>query len=88
MMTKLDETATDFTTDLTIDLRGEVCPHPVMLTLEQLAKMQAGQVLLVVADCPSALVNIPVEVVRHGHRLVGAPVRNGPDYRIAIKAAQ
>jgi TusA-related sulfurtransferase len=70
---------------LSLDLRGEVCPHPVMLTLEQLARMRPGQVLQVVADCPAALVNVPLEVVRHGHRLVGEPARSGPEIEILVE---
>jgi len=71
--------------DFALDLRGEVCPHPVMMTLNQLDKMQPGQVLLVVADCPPALDSVPFEAVRHGHRVIGAPLCDGPDFRILIE---
>ncbi|MCW2285400.1 TusA-related sulfurtransferase [Rhodoblastus acidophilus] len=81
-MTMIEETVR---ADASIDLRGEVCPHPVMLTLEQLDRMQTGQVLLVVADCPPALRSIPFEVVRHGHRVIGEPICDGPDIRILIE---
>lgn len=73
--------------DLSLDLRGEACPHPVMLTLEQLSRMRPGQVLQVIADCPAALVNVPLEVARHGHRLIGEPVRQGPEILILVEAA-
>lgn len=58
-----------------------------MLTLEQLSRMRPGQVLQGVADCPAALVNAPLEVVRHGHRLIGEPAQQGPEILILVEVA-
>jgi hypothetical protein len=49
--------------------------------------MRPGQVLEIVADCPAAFVNVPVEVVRHGHRLLQEPRRQGAEILILVEAA-
>ena len=40
--------------DKTLDVRGLYCPSPVMQTVVELAKMQVGQILVVLADDPAA----------------------------------
>ena len=37
-----------------LDVRGLYCPSPVMQTVVELAKMQTGQTLTVLADDPAA----------------------------------
>ena len=71
--------------DYRLDIRGEVCPYPVLYSLEALASMEAGQVLEVVADCPQSFRNVPEEAVKHGYQLVREPERNGTDLRFLLR---
>lgn len=72
--------------DFTLDLRGESCPYPVIYTLETLRDMKKGQLLQVIADCPSSFRNVPEEVVKHGYTLEQEPVRNGQELLFYIRA--
>lgn len=60
-----------------LDLQGESCPYPVMLTLEALSEVPVGTLVSVVTDCPQAFRNVPEEAVKHGHQLVSEPDRRG-----------
>lgn len=73
-------------TDYRLDIRGEICPYPVMYSLEALGAMQTGQVLEVVADCPQSFRNVPEEVVKHGHQLLADPQRHGSDLFFRFRA--
>ncbi|WP_339273202.1 sulfurtransferase-like selenium metabolism protein YedF [Paenibacillus sp. FSL K6-1330] len=72
--------------DFTLDLRGESCPYPVIYTLETLRDMKKGQTLQVISDCPSALRNVPEEVVKHGYTMAQEPVKNGQEFSLFIQA--
>jgi TusA-related sulfurtransferase len=70
--------------DRTLDVRGESCPYPELYTLETLAAMRGGEVLEVIADCAQAFVNVPASVLRHGHRLLVEPRKDGPEFSLYI----
>ncbi|MGM8212187.1 sulfurtransferase-like selenium metabolism protein YedF [Virgibacillus sp. W0430] len=65
--------------NLTLDVRGESCPYPVIYTLEALEDMEKGAILQVVADCPASFKNVPEEVVKHGYELAKEPEKKGRD---------
>lgn len=44
--------------DITLDVRGEVCPVPVMKTDSALSKMKKGQILEVIVDYAPSKENI------------------------------
>ncbi|AWB44964.1 SirA family protein [Paenibacillus sp. CAA11] len=71
--------------DLTLDLRGESCPYPVIYTLETLQEMKKGETLQVISDCSSAFRNVPEEVVKHGYTMAQEPVKNGPEFSLFIQ---
>ncbi|MHB0869816.1 MAG: sulfurtransferase TusA family protein [Chloroflexota bacterium] len=68
--------------DRVLDLRGESCPYPPIYTMQELADMNPGEVLEVIVDHPPSVTNVPNEVARHGHRVLGEPVRQGAVYRM------
>ncbi|MFC4620033.1 sulfurtransferase-like selenium metabolism protein YedF [Camelliibacillus cellulosilyticus] len=72
--------------DFTLDLRGESCPYPVIYTLEALKTMKKGEILQVIADCPSSFRNIPEEVASHSYKMAQPPVKNGQDMIFYIVA--
>lgn len=50
-----------------LDVRGEICPYPMMKTVQALKKLQAGDDgLEVFTDHPPALETIPTQAVRLG----------------------
>lgn len=61
----------------TLDVRGEVCPDPLALTLKEMAALAVGDLLKVLLDSPMALETISRWAQRSGHRLVGV-VELGP----------
>lgn len=81
-MTEPGRTSPDFE----IDLCGESCPYPVIRTLEALDALQPGQILEVTTDCPQSFRNIPDEVLAHGSRMLGEPMRDGARMHFLLEA--
>jgi len=52
----------------TIDVRGEICPYPMMKASEALKKLAPHEPLDVLTDHAPALTTIPWEAARHGYR--------------------
>lgn len=74
--------------DLILDLRGEPCPYPLIYSLETLGKMQPGQTLEVLADCPQSFRTVPEEAVKHGYIVLREPLREGPTIRFFLKVPE
>ncbi len=77
----MTETA-KFVVDRVLDLRGESCPYPPIYTMQEIADMKPGEILEVIVDHPPAVTNVPKEVTRHGHLVLGSPLKHGPVYRM------
>jgi tRNA 2-thiouridine synthesizing protein A len=54
-----------------LDARGLLCPLPVLKARKRLLAMAAGAELVVLADDPMALVDLPLFCREAGHVLVG-----------------
>ena len=67
-----------------LDVRGLYCPSPVMQTVVELAKMQTGQILVVLADDPAAEDDIASWARRLGHEIVKME-KNGNEIHFEIK---
>ena len=67
-----------------LDVRGLYCPSPVMQTVVELAKMQTGQILVVLADDPAAEDDIASWARRLGHEIVKLE-KNGNEIHFEIK---
>lgn len=79
-----EETVQSTEADYRLDIRGEVCPYPVMYSLEALGSMEVGEVLEVVADCPQSFRNVPEEAIKHGYKLVREPERRGAELHFLL----
>src|SRR2546423_13763264 len=60
-----------------LDVRGEICPYPMMKASDALKKLPQGETLQVLTDHAPALSTIPWEAAKHGYRAsierVGSP---------------
>jgi len=50
-----------------LDLRGTICPYPVLYTKRALEKLKTGEVLSVIIDNPPSLETVPASVKASGH---------------------
>ncbi len=63
--------------DETLDLRGLKCPLPAMMARKALARMAPGAGLIVLADDPLSVVDIPHMCHGEGHACDGVASRDG-----------
>ncbi len=56
--------------DEELDCVGIFCPMPLHHTIEKIGSMDAGQVLMVEADDPSAIKDIPGWAKKTGHKII------------------
>lgn len=63
--------------DSELDVRGEVCPYPLIRTKKQVDKLQKGQVLKVLASDPVAPQNIDAWAKKSGNKLLAVEVNDG-----------
>lgn len=49
-----------------LDVRGEICPYPMLRAVEALKKLPPGEELAVLTDHPPALSTIPWEAAKLG----------------------
>lgn len=68
----------------TLDVRGEICPYPMMRTVSALKKLPEGEkVLEVVTDHAPALDTIPTQATRLGFKTEVEEV-GGSEWRILL----
>ncbi|HIE23123.1 MAG TPA: sulfurtransferase TusA family protein [Candidatus Korarchaeota archaeon] len=53
-----------------LDVRGYVCPYPVLMTIKALEGLKPGEVLEVIFDNPPTCENLPPAVKREGHEVI------------------
>ena len=67
-----------------VDARGLNCPEPVMMVRKTVRLMQNGEVLLVIADDPATVRDIPSFCRFMDHTLLASETEN-PPYRYLIR---
>ena len=63
-------TSTDFRCDEELDVKGLVCPRPMVMTMTALKKMEQGRTLRVTANDSSVKHSIPSLCERAGYTLL------------------
>ena len=58
--------------DQTLDATGLLCPLPVLKARKRLQGLDVGETLLVQADDPAAIVDVPHFCAEAGHMLVSS----------------
>jgi len=56
--------------DRKLDVKGAVCPYPVVYALKELKRMEGGQVLEVLTDHMPSVENVPVATEKEGHEVL------------------
>jgi tRNA 2-thiouridine synthesizing protein A len=67
-----------------LDLRGKICPIPLLLTKRKLESMNEGEVLEVLSDFPQTTDNIQSLVERIGSKTLKVEEKRG-SFRIVIR---
>lgn len=70
-----------------LDVRGLLCPLPVIRTQDRVATLTAGTLLDILATDPGVLQDIPAWCRVHGHTLI-ATERDGACIRITIEVCE
>ncbi len=70
-----------------LDVLGHYCPVPVSQARKALADLAGGDILLVVADDPETMHDMPLLVDRLGHRLVDV-LKSAGEFRFIIEVSE
>ncbi len=57
--------------DAILDVRGEICPIPLIRTKKQIDQMTRGKILKVITDTPEATQNIDAWTKKSGDKILG-----------------
>jgi TusA-related sulfurtransferase len=67
-----------------LDVRGEVCPYPMMKAVEAMKKLKGLEEVVVVTDHAPCLETIPPQAGRHGYTSEIAQTGH-PEWTITLK---
>ncbi len=77
---------TEIVPDQTLDVRGECCPYPLILTKKRVEQLKSGEVLEVIADDPVAPQNIDSWARKSGNKMISV-TQEGRIFRILVARA-
>ncbi len=70
-----------------LDVRGEICPYPMLRAVDALEKVPADEALEVLTDHAPALGTIPWEAAKRGYAVEVERVRSG-EWKLTLRRAQ
>lgn len=73
---------------LVLDVRGYVCPYPVIYTRKALARLSPGELLEVLTDNPPSCDNVPRTVKDEGHEVLKVEDVEPGVWRILVRKAR
>ena len=68
-----------------LDLKGQICPWPVIFTMKELQKMNDGEILRVTIDHLPSTLNIPAAASKEGNDVVSSTEIGDGVFQIEIK---
>lgn len=80
-------TAVFSTADETLDTSGFRCPEPIMMVRKRIRLMQKGKIVLVIADDPATVRDIPNFCRYMAHHLLALEADH-PPYRYLIQKGE
>jgi tRNA 2-thiouridine synthesizing protein A len=72
---------------VTLDVTGEICPYPLMLTRKEMGKLQPGDQLVVVVDYAKSVEDIPRWAKGEGHLVLAVREKGGSQWEIVLQKA-
>jgi tRNA 2-thiouridine synthesizing protein A len=70
--------------DRELDVRGLICPLPILRTKKSLSEMTHGQILKIMATDPGAMIDFQVFAEQTGHKLLSSSEITG-EYLFYLK---
>lgn len=70
-----------------LDVRGEVCPYPMMKAVEAMKQLKGSDSVIVITDHAPCLDTIPPQAPRHGYE-VAIEQTGTPEWRITLSPIQ
>jgi TusA-related sulfurtransferase len=71
--------------DKKINIKGLVCPYTFVKSKLAIEGMEAGQVLEIILDYPSAATNVPRSMEDQGHKVLRTEKINDTDWLILVQ---
>ena len=68
-----------------LDARGLYCPVPILRTRERLKRIAVGRELVVLADDPLILADLPAFCRSFGHEYLGHVALGGRDLQLRVR---
>ena len=68
-----------------LDVRGLVCPYPVIYTRKALSQLKSGEILKILTDNPPSCENVPRAVKDDGHEVIDVVRIEEGVWRITVK---
>ena len=68
---------------MNLDVRGEVCPYPMMKAVEAMKKVKDSEEVVVITDHAPCLETIPPQAARLGYQ-VTIEVVGSPEWKITL----
>jgi tRNA 2-thiouridine synthesizing protein A len=75
-------------TTTTLDLKGLLCPLPVVKIAQAVKKVEIGDVIEATATDPGVLADIPAWARSSGNELMSIEKTNGKEIRFVVKRAK
>ena len=73
--------------DVEVDARGTFCPEPVIATQNRMREMQAGEVLMLLADDAGVAVDIPAWCMSTSNEFLGL-LKEPLMYRVYVRKSR
>ena len=70
---------------ITLDVRGEICPYPMMKAVEAMKKAKDEEDVVVITDHAPCLETIPPQAARRGYG-VSVEQTGSPEWKITLTA--
>ena len=72
----------------TLDVRGEICPDPLTLTMQGMEGLSSGDQLKVTLDAPIALETITRWAEKAGHRVLDVREEGAGQWVITLESVE
>lgn len=70
-----------------LDVTGEICPYPLMLTKQKMGKLTAGDQLVVMVDYAKSAEDIPRWATEEGHTVLAVSEVGRTQWEIVLEKA-